>query len=257
MIPNELVVYVLCGVGAGLMGGLLGVGGGVVLVPLMAVFGGIGVREAVPVSLTAIVASSFAASNSYLKKGMVDLELTVIIALVMVMGNITGSYLSTVVPSDVTRLALTAVLLFTAVQLLVGTGSQSVSTFKRIRHDRYPLCAVLALFIGALAGLIGIGGGELLVPLLFLVGGVSLSTARGTSSLVIGFSAAAACAVYFLNDRINLSILPPVVFGMIVGAKLGSILGTRARPWMVKTLYVAVAIYLSQRLSWHVIEAWW
>ena len=254
MMVYEFLLNFSCGFSAGLLGGYLGVGGGIIMVPLLTVIGGVDIRAAVPVSVTAIAANSFAASNEYLKKGMVDLELVSVLSLVMVMGNIIGSYLSVAVPTTVTCLLLTAVLVYSTVSMVANRETKEVNLFVNIRKRRVPACALLALLIGILAGLVGIGGGEILIPLIFLVVGVPLSTARGTSSLIIGFSAAAASAVYFLNDMIVFDIVAPVVFGIIMGAKIGGLLGTRAKPLTVKYCYLVVMIYLAFRLSWEPIK---
>ena len=73
----DQLLYVLCGLTAGLLGGYLGLGGGVIMVPFLTVVTGLDIKIAAPISITAIVVNSFSASNEYLKKGMVDLELVV------------------------------------------------------------------------------------------------------------------------------------------------------------------------------------
>jgi len=250
----DVLQYFLCGVGAGLLSGLLGVGGGALLAPALTLLMGLNIRQAAPISVTAVVANSFVASNQYLKKGLVDLELVVIVGLVMVMGSITGSYLSPVIPPIVTHVALALILLFTAIHLVFHRQRETETGFVGIRHKRFGLSVALSLFIGGLAGLIGIGGGEVLVPLLYSVAGVPFATARGTTSVIVGYSAAAACGVYFFYDQINLIIVAPVVCGMIIGGKTGGVLGTRARPSIVKALYVAAALYLAVQLTWNLVE---
>ncbi|MCK5547370.1 MAG: TSUP family transporter, partial [Thermoplasmata archaeon] len=103
---------------------------------------------------------------------------------------------------------------------------------------------------GILAGLVGVGGGVILVPMLYLVIGTPLSTARGTSSLLIGFSAAASTAVYFLHGMIDLSIVTGVILGITLGGKLGGYLGTIARPLAVRIVFVVVILYLAVRLGY-------
>jgi uncharacterized membrane protein YfcA len=112
------------------------------------------------------------------------------------------------------------------------------------------ICTLLAFFTGTLAALVGIGGGVILVPILFLIIGLPLSTARGTSSLMVGFSAAAATTVYFLNGEIDPRILSGVVLGIIVGGKLGGFLGTMAKPLVVKILFFIIMMYLAFRLGY-------
>ncbi|UCD64867.1 MAG: TSUP family transporter, partial [Candidatus Zixiibacteriota bacterium] len=82
----DQLLYVLCGLSAGLLGGYLGLGGGVVMVPFLTVLVGIDIKQAAPISITAIVVNSFTASNEYLKRGMVDMELVIVLAVFMVLG---------------------------------------------------------------------------------------------------------------------------------------------------------------------------
>ncbi|MFZ5979322.1 MAG: TSUP family transporter, partial [Candidatus Zixiibacteriota bacterium] len=92
----DLLIYLSCGLSAGIVGGYLGIGGGIVMVPFMTLLMDLDIKTAVPVSMTAIVVNSISASNEYLKKNMVNIELALTLAVFTVLGNITGSYLSDV-----------------------------------------------------------------------------------------------------------------------------------------------------------------
>lgn len=246
----ELLLYIVCGMTAGLLGGYLGLGGGIIMVPFMTVLLGVDIKTAVPVSVGAIVVSSLAASNEYLKKGMVDLELVVMLSIFTVIGTIVGSNLSHVIPAEYTRLLLTVILVYTAFSLLKKRKSDPGMAFKDNRNKYLFICAVLALLTGMLSALVGIGGGVILVPVLYLIIGLPLATARGTSSMMIGFSAAAATAVYFLKGEIDFEILSGVIVGITIGAKLGGRLGTVAKPTVVKVMFLIVMLYLAFKLAY-------
>ncbi|MCK4573667.1 MAG: sulfite exporter TauE/SafE family protein [candidate division Zixibacteria bacterium] len=245
----EIILLTTCGLTAGLLGGYLGLGGGIVMVPFLTVVLGMDIKAAVPVSVTAIVVNSLAASNEYLRKGMVDLELVVVLAIFSVVGNITGSLLQEVVPAEFVQMLLTVILLYTAVSMLRKRKEETHRSFVDNRSKYFAICALIALLTGVVAALVGIGGGVILVPMLYMVIGVPLSTARGTSSLMIGFSAAAATVVYLLNGRVDLTAVAPVIVGIIVGGKLGGYLGTLAKPRIVKIVLFVVMVYLAYRLS--------
>jgi len=223
------------------------------MVPFLTVVVGLDIKVAVPVSVTAIVVNSLAASNEYLKKGMIDLELVVILSMFTVIGNITGSFLSDIVPGGIIQLLLSVVLLYTAFSLLKKKTVQSPKGYSDNRRRYLIICVVIAFITGVISALVGIGGGVILVPLLYLIIGLPLTTARGTSSLMVGFSAAAATTVYLLNGRIDLAIVIPVIIGIIAGGKLGGFLGTIARPLAVKILFFVVMLYLSYKLSFDAI----
>ncbi|MFQ6008677.1 MAG: sulfite exporter TauE/SafE family protein [Candidatus Zixiibacteriota bacterium] len=242
-------LYLLGGFSAGLLGGYLGLGGGEIMVPFLTVIAGVDIKSAVPVSVTAIVVNSFSASNEYLKKGMVDFELVIVLAIFLVMGNIAGSNLSFFVPADYVKLLLTVLLVYTAFSLLKGRTTPQRLVFSDNRTNYLQYCLVLALLVGTLAGLVGIGGGVFLIPILYLLVGLPLTTARGTSSLMICFASASATAVYFMNDMIEYSIASPVIVGIALGGKLGGFFGTAAKPIIIRIVFFLLMIYLAYGMA--------
>jgi len=246
----DMMLYVLCGLTAGLLGGYLGLGGGIIMVPFLTVVAGVDIKAAVPVSVTAIVVNSLSSSNEYLKKGMVDMELVIILSVFMALGNITGSYLSGYVPGEYTSLLLTAAVVYAAFSLLKGKKAAERMVFADNRGKYLLITTLVAYVTGTLSALVGIAGGIIIVPLLYLVIGLPLSTARGTSSLMYGFASAAATTVYFLNGKIEPTIVSGVILGIIVGAKFGGYLGTMAKPLVVKILFFVLMLYLAFRLSY-------
>ncbi|MFZ1685705.1 MAG: sulfite exporter TauE/SafE family protein [Candidatus Zixiibacteriota bacterium] len=244
-----VVAYIVCGILAGTLGGYLGLGGGIVIVPFLTLVMGLGMRAAVPVSMAAIVINSLASSSEYMKKGMVDLELVVTLTLSMVIGMVIGSSLLSIVSPAYLKLLLAIVLIYAAYSFLKGPSTSSPETNHR-SAARLFWCSVLALAGGVIASMVGVGGGVIVIPLMYLVLGVPLGTARGTSSFVVGVAGAASLAVYFLSGIVNLSVLPPVVLGAIVGGKLGGKLGTMAKPLAVKIVFVIVILYVAGRLAW-------
>lgn len=243
------LLYIVCGMLAGLLGGYLGVGGGIVIVPFLTLVMGHDIKAAVPVSMAAIVINSLAASSEYMKKGMVDLELMVTLTFAMVLGMVAGSTLLTIVPSAYVKVLLAGVLVYTAISLLTGQEKSAIQIAEN-KKARILYCAFLAFLGGILAGLVGIGGGVIVIPLMFLVIGIPLATARGTSSFIVGFSGAASLAVYFLNGLLNLLVVPGVLLGTIIGGKVGGRLGTVAKPKAVKLLFFALLCYTAFRLAY-------
>ena len=246
---TEALLFVLCGILSGLLGGYLGIGGGVITVPFLTIILGIDIAYAVPASVISIIITSFASSNEYLKKGMVDLELVVLLSAFMVLGNIVGSGMSPFIPKLWIQLLLGLLLIYTAFSLLRTRKEKSQLSFQDNRVKYIVICTLLAFLTGSLSGLLGIGGGAILVPLLHLVIGVPLTAARGTSALMIGSSSAAAAAVYFFGGMVNVAIAAPVAFGAVLGGKLGGLAGTVAKPLIVKIIFFVVMLYLAWKLG--------
>lgn len=246
----DTLMYIVCGVSAGLVAGYLGLGGGIVLVPFLTLVAGVEFRAAVPVSVTTIVINSFVASNEYLKKGMVDLQLATILAVFVVTGNIAGAHLINVVPVDIAKTLFTVLLIYTAISLLKGKKESERLSYTDNRGKYIAVCGLLALVTGVMAGLLGVGGGVILVPVLYLIIGLPMATARGTTSLMIGFSAAASATVYLLNGMIDSALAAPVILGAIGGSRFGAYLGTRAKPKAVRVVFFLLIVYMAFKLSY-------
>ncbi len=250
----DILLYLLCGFSAGLLGGYLGLGGGEIMVPFLTVIAGVDIKSAVPVSMAAIVVNSFSTSNEYLKKGMVDLELVVVLGIFLVMGTIAGSNLSVVIPADYIKILLTVLLVYTAFSMIRGKSLPKRLVFSDNRTKYLVHCLALAFGVGTTAALVGIGGGVLLIPILYLIVGLPLSTARGTSSLMICFASASATVVYLLSDVIDLAIVSPVIVGIALGGRLGGLFGTGAKPLVVRAIFFVAMLYLAYRLAGGVLE---
>lgn len=246
---DELLLFV-GGVTAGLIGGYLGVGGGTILVPYLTLITGLDIKTAVPVSLAGVAVNSVASSTPYLRMGMVDFELVIVVSVFMVMGNIAGSTVSAHVSPELIQVLFAVTLIYTAFTLLRGRHESSQLDFGDNRRRAILLSIPFTLLIGALAGLVGLGGAELLIPLLYLLVSIPMGTARGTASFSVGFSAAAALAVYMTRGQVAWHAVAPVVVGIVLGGRLGASFGTRARPLIVRAAFSIMLLYLAYKLGW-------
>ncbi len=250
----DLLLYIGCGLAAGLLGGYLGLGGGVLMVPYLVVLGGQNIKVAVPVSIAAITVNSLASSTEYLKKGMVDLHLVVTLSIFLTVGNVIGSMLIAVMPRDPLQLLFTAVLLYTAVVFIKGKSTQAAAAGRMSGGNRTPVVVLLSFGAGVLGGLVGVGGGVVMVPALFLILGLELTTSRGTAAFMMGFSAAASTVYLMLSGQIDYGIAGPVIFGILLGGKIGGLMGTVSKPFTVRLVFFLVLIYMAVRLGWDPIE---
>jgi len=177
--------FILVGAAAGLLSGLLGVGGGVILVPLLALWIGYAQKTSQATSLVAISFSSVAGAVSYAVAGDVLVIPAAIVAVGGILGTFIGSWLLHRVSEGQVRLLFVGVMLIAAVRLIVGSKSF-------IGVDDFSLSVVLVagfvatgLVMGTLSSLIGIGGGVVVVPMLVFAFGISSHVAQGTSLLVM------------------------------------------------------------------------
>ena len=247
---QDLLIYLSCGLSAGIVGGYLGLGGGIIMVPFMTLLMGLDIKTAVPVSMTAIVVNSISASNEYLKKNMVDIELALTLAVFTVLGNVTGSYLSDVIPGEYIKLLFSVVLLYTAFSFIRKKKNSELSFPETGRGIYFFVTVFVTFFTGLISALIGIGGGIIIIPVLFLVLNLPLTIVRGTWSFTFGFAAAASTAVYFINDRIDFHLVPPIIVGIIIGGKIGGFLGTKAKPFAIKLAFFILLLYTAFKLAY-------
>jgi uncharacterized membrane protein YfcA len=242
-----ILAYVFCGTLAGVLGGYLGLGGGIIIVPFLTLVMGLEIKIAVPISMAAIVVNSLASSSEYLKKDMVDLRLVVLLGICMILGTAIGSSLLTVVPSALVKLLFCSVLVYTAFSLVKRQSSSDSSVTSDGYTRRLLTVGLLTASGGVLAGLVGVGGGVIVIPLMFLLLGVPLSIARGTSSFIVGFAGATSVAVYLTNGLVSLATVSPVMLGTIIGGRLGGLMGTVAKPKVVRLLFFILLLYVAVR----------
>lgn len=244
----DIVGYIISGFAAGLFGGYLGLGGGELLIPLLTVVFGLDIKSAVPVSVAAVLVNSFSSSIEYLKRGMVDIEIVVILSIFTVMGAAFGSTINNILPEDIIRICFSIILVYAAFSFLKGRGQDNSHRLNSNRKHDLRLVYLLSFLIGSVSALVGVGGGVLLLPLIYLIIRLPLNSARGSSTLIICFSSTAATAIYFLQDRILLPVVAPVILGILVGGKIGGFLGTAAKPTIVRILFFVVMVYLAYRM---------
>jgi uncharacterized membrane protein YfcA len=174
---------VLTGALGGLLSGLFGVGGGIVMVPLLIALAGMDQRRAATTSLAAILPTSIVGSLTYLANGHVDLVAGAIIAAGAVVGALIGSRLLRRIPLFWLRWLFIALLLVVAVRMVLVEPERGASL--ELNVDVVLGYLALGLLMGIASGLFGIGGGVIAVPALVAIFGVSDLIAKGTSLLVL------------------------------------------------------------------------
>ncbi|MCH7689573.1 MAG: sulfite exporter TauE/SafE family protein [candidate division Zixibacteria bacterium] len=244
----ESIIYICCGLTGGLLGGYLGLGGGIIMVPFMAIVMGLDIKAAAPISMAAIIVGSMSASTPYLKKNSIDNELAVVLGVFMTIGGVTGSIISAYIPSNIIQLIFSVLVIYAALMLFKKKNESEKRWHSDNRTIYYSVAATAALFTGTIAATLGVGGGIFLIPALYLLFGKNLKVARGTSAMVIGFSATAATAVYLGSGRLDASAAMPVILGVVIGGMIGGQLGTLAKPLAVKIVFLIVMLFTAYKL---------
>jgi len=261
------LLMVASGIGAGVFGSLLGLGGGILIVPILTLGFGLDLREAVGVSLISVIMTSSSAAGVYLERHVANMRLGMTLELFTALGALVGGSIAFLLAENVLE-GLFAVLLgyvaFTMARPRTETAhdtstldidpdddaepAQEVSTLERLSGEGYRvrnlgLGIVGASFAGIVSALLGIGGGIIKVPLMNLGMGVPLRVATATSNMMIGITAAASAIIYVARGGIDVYSAAPTAIGVFLGASAGSRLAHRVDLRILRWLFVAVLTY--------------
>lgn len=208
---------------SGAIGGLMGVGGGIILVPLLVHVLHVSQHEAQGSSLAFIIATALVAAIPYYTHERLDLVLALCLAAGAVPGVIAGSRIAAATPAARLRIAFGAIIFFTAVRLIAAPPQG----FGEATPWPAWINVLLGVAVGILAGLLGVGGGTMLVPVLVLGQDINQHSAQGVSLLMIVPVGIAGVFSYSRRGRLLVSGLPPLLAGGAVGALAGAMLAHR------------------------------
>lgn len=244
---RELIVLLAVGLMSGLFSGMFGIGGGTVIVPAL-VWIGLTQRQAAATSVCAIVITSVSGVFSYAHDGDVDWIAALLMAVGMMCGSQIGSWLLSRLSELFLRWFYVAFLLFVIVSQIWFTPSRDSAIHL---NPATGLAIVLTgIFIGTLAGLLGIGGGAIAVPSLSLVFGASDLIARGTSLLAMFPSSITATVA---NRKRNLVIVKDgLIIGLVsaLSAPLGMTIAGAISPRTGTNLFIVYLTVITVRCLW-------
>ncbi len=230
---RTIVVPFLFGLLAGALGGLMGVGGGILLVPLLVHMLGAGQHEAQGTSLAFVTVTAVVAAALYFHQGNLDVALALYLSLGAVVGVLIGAALARRMTARRLRQAFGVLILATAVRILVAVPAHAGPP------SPWPdaVNVLLGLAVGALAGLLGIGGGTILVPVLVLGEGYAQHVAQGVSLLMILPTGIVGGLSHARHGHVLRAILPGLMAGGAVGALLGAFLANRIEATVLSRLF--------------------
>jgi uncharacterized membrane protein YfcA len=225
---------------AGTFGALLGLGGGVLLIPFLVVVLGVPMHQAIATSIIAVIATSSAGAAMNLERRIVNMRLGMLLEIATVsgaiLGGITANYLSASVLTKLFSglLFLVAIIMLWRVQRhngKEGISTQGVlsgyfiddATGESIAYaaKKIPAVMCISLVAGNVSGLLGVGGGIFKVPAMHIISGVPIKAATATSNFMIGVTAAASAFIYFAHGHINPFIASAAALGVLLGSMTG------------------------------------
>ncbi len=241
MEPILLMSLIIVGLVAGLLGALFGIGGGIIIVPMLTICYGLSAADAAAVSLAGIVATSVGGTIYYMENKVTNIRLGLLLEISTVIGSMIGVFLALALESWVIMLVFSAVLILTAVKMILNPSADiedkengeftytDLKTGETMSYDvehrgiGFSSCVVA----GIISSLTGVGGGLVKVPIMNMVMKVPMKVATATSSYMIGITAFSGSIIYFLSGHIDLELAAFVAIGTFLGAVVGSRLSRR------------------------------
>jgi uncharacterized protein len=244
---------------AGLLGSLLGIGGGVFLVPFLNAGLGLDFKVAAATGLMTVIATSSAVSAGRAGLNLINLRLGMLLEVATTIGGLIAALTVAYLSNQTLAIIFAVVTLAIAILMLSRLDRRNVldatlspgplggrfhdeDTGREIVYQvkRLPLGLSASFLAGYVSGTLGIGGGILKVPVLNAWCGVPMRAAAATSALMIGVTAAASAPQYFARGDVNPPIAAAAVIGVLMGSQLGLRFGSRAPVKWLKLLMAAV-----------------
>ncbi len=236
----------LIGAAGGLFSGMLGVGGAVILLPLLTTFTGLSLKEASNITIVQVVGAALVSIAAYNRARLVHLSLALHMGAAALLGGLAGGYGSQALPSFALEWLFLFVVVFAIALLFIPVHEAPPSDARLPRFNRYQAMG-LGVSVGALAGTLGAGGGFLIVPL--MIGALRLPTrlAIGSSPVVILISSLAALSGKLLAGQIQLQPAVALVAGAVPMTYLGTRLGRHLSPRFLRLLLGALLVVIAVR----------
>jgi uncharacterized membrane protein YfcA len=245
-----MLMAIGCAVGS--FGALAGVGGGVIITPLLAIYFHLPIHQAIGISLVTVIATSTATSSINVERHVTDIRLGMILELSTTIGAAVAAIIAGYVDRRTIALLFIAFLLYSSSSMMKRawtSRSEALQTkIPPYEVKRYPLGLIGSLCAGALSGLLGVGGGVIKVPIMYLLMGVPLRVATATSNFMIGVTAATSAYIYYGRGDILLPVAAPLVAGVFAGSLAGARLAPKVRSTYVLFLFVAVTFWLAGQM---------
>jgi uncharacterized membrane protein YfcA len=263
---------------AGILGSLLGLGGGVIIVPVLTLALGVPPLFAIGASIVSVIATSSGAASAYVKDRITNLRIGMFLELATTTGAITGAILTLSLAranlEGAVYVVFGLVLLFSIVPLLRKLGEDipssvvpdTVSKRLELRGEYFDSAlgreiqyqstrSILSLSVmylaGLISGLLGIGSGVLKVVALDVGMKLPAKVSSTTSNFMIGVTAAASTGIFYLSGYINPFIAAPVVLGVFLGSLLGTRILVRSRNTTIRKVFVPVVALLAIEMLLH------
>jgi len=256
---------------AGLVGALTGLGGGVIIIPMLTLLFGVDIHYAIGASLISVIATSSGAAAAYVKEGISNIRIGMFLEIATTLGAVGGAMIAVYAPTDIIAVVFGFVLIFSAAislkkksENLVQYRSGKIAHILKLNSSyptehgeiRYAAHNVPGGFImmaiaGLISGLLGIGSGALKVIAMDHFMKLPFKVSTTTSNFMIGVTAAASAGIYMQRGYINPGLSMPVVLGVMAGAFLGSKILVKSKTKWLRILFACIITFLALQMIYN------
>ncbi|MGA8108403.1 MAG: sulfite exporter TauE/SafE family protein [Acidobacteriaceae bacterium] len=258
------LILLISALAAGLLGALSGLGGGVVIVPLLTIVFHVDIHYAIGASLVSVIATSSGAAAAYVREGFSNIRVGMFLEIATTLGALVGAWLTTRVPTHAIGLVFGVVLLYSAYTSLkqhhdvLTRNPDGLAVRLRLKgslptgpdsHIDYVAQNVPAGFslmtaAGVLSGLLGIGSGAVKVIAMDQAMRLPFKVSTTTSNFMIGVTAAASAGLYLRSGYLAPTLAMPVMLGVLAGSLIGSRLLVRVHVRTLKIVFALIIVAL-------------
>jgi uncharacterized membrane protein YfcA len=256
---------------AGFLGSILGLGGGIIVIPALTLWLRIDIRYAIGASILSVIATSSGAAASYVRERLANIRVALVLELATTTGALSGAYLAGRLAGRWLYFIFGAVMTYSAVMMFRKRTrdrqgpSRPAPWADRLRlHGSYfdeqlgkevayrvsstRVGLALMYVAGVISGLLGIGSGALKVPAMDLAMGLPIKVSAATSNFMIGVTAAASAGVYFARGDIDPFVAAPVAVGVLLGAVLGARTLGQLKGSTIRVVFVLVLLWMAGQM---------
>ena len=275
---NILLFTVLIWLGsivAGFLGSLTGLGGGIVIVPLLTIVFGVDMRYAIGASLVSVIATSSGAAATYVKEGFSNIRVGMFLEIATTVGALVGAFLALRLPTSVIAVIFGLVLMYSAylsshrkdenqcleksdhlgVILKMNGTYPTPQGIKSYEVSSVPAGSGLMFIAGIMSGLLGIGSGAVKVLAMDQVMRLPFKVSTATSNFMIGVTAAASAGIYLNKGYIDPSLTMPVMLGVLLGSTIGARRLFSAQTKKLRIVFSIVVFLLAIQMIYSGIKA--
>ena len=273
MTPQFILTALIIALTSGFLGALLGLGGGVVMVPLLVFILDIPIQIAAGASIVAVVATSSVSASVYVRDEITNMRLGMFLEMATTLGAVTGASLVVGINESILEVIFALSLLYAAIvmwlqmrntdkswiskpndwianKLSLGSSYYDSALDQNIEYgvSRSIPTFLVSYVAGIISGLLGIGGGGIKVPAMNVVSSVPMKAAVATSNFMIGVTAAASALVYIRNGFCDGFVTAPVVLGTLVGSFVGALVAIKVKGVVLKRIFIVILLILGIRM---------